>query len=84
MRRIMRGLLRIVGALPLVLGLGAFRNAYPQADISHWPAPLSWPAKCLVSLRRLHRWLAGDGRICFNSLGKYQRAGTTIHLAPAI
>ena len=34
MRRIMRGLLRIVGPLPLVLGLGAFRMACLQADIS--------------------------------------------------
>jgi hypothetical protein len=30
----MRGLLRIVGPLPLVLDLGAFRMARPQADIS--------------------------------------------------
>jgi hypothetical protein len=30
----MRGLLRIVGPLPLVLDLGAFRMACPQADIS--------------------------------------------------
>lgn len=34
MRRIMRGLLRIMGPLPLVLGSGAFRMASPQDDIS--------------------------------------------------
>ncbi len=34
MRRIMRGLLRIVGSLPHLLDLGAFRMACPQADIS--------------------------------------------------
>jgi len=43
MRRIMRGLLRIVGPLPLVLGLGAFRMACPQADISQADISLAGP-----------------------------------------
>ena len=34
MRRIMRGLLRIVGPLPLVLGLGAFRMSNSRVDRS--------------------------------------------------
>ena len=34
MRRIMRGLLRIVGSLPLVLGLGALRMSNSRVDRS--------------------------------------------------
>jgi len=34
MRRIMRGLLRIVGPLPLVLGLGALRMSHSRVDRS--------------------------------------------------
>jgi hypothetical protein len=34
MRRIMRGLLLIVGPLPLVLGLGAFRMSNSRVDRS--------------------------------------------------
>lgn len=75
----MRGLLRIVGPLPPVLGLGALRMACPQAGTS-----LAGPetgAGQMLAFATAPASMAGE---LFQHSGKYQRAGTTIRLAPAI